>query len=314
MAETDLQDDERDDIENNDDPSDQRETDDNQESDEDPEVEARARRQGWVPESEWDDVRAEAEGRRKPARFVTPQEYLDRIESNAPMMRAELRKSDQERAELRKQLDEVASVIKWQAKQAKTQREKAYEQGIKDAEARMLQAVTEADTEAFETAKADHERLVEEAKSDDAPQFDTDDPPADEGKKGKKGKTDPETQAWLDKNPWFNKDPELNASMIKRHQKVLNEMPGLSITESLDEAKRRVVERFPDEFGINPRRKAPGAVSHPSGDRGNRNSSVQQRFNALPAEDKAIYAKHKEMFAAKDAEYTVEEFMEGYYE
>jgi len=303
MAETDLQDDERDDIEPNDAPGTEHEP--------DPEIEARARRQGWVPEDEWDDVRAEAEGRHKPTRFVTAQEYLDRIESNAPMMRAELRKSDKERAELRKQLDEVGSLVKWQAKQAKTQREKAYEQGIKDAEARMRQAVTEADTEGFETAKADHERLIEEARADDGPKFETDEPPAGEGKKGK---TDPDTQAWLDKNPWFNKDPELNASMIKRHQKVLNEMPGLSITESLDEAKRRVVERFPDEFGINPRRKAPGAVSHPSGDRGNRSSSIQQRFNALPAEDKAIYAKHKEMFAARNAEYTVEEFMEGYYE
>lgn len=311
MPDTDLQDDERDDIEDNDDPGTEHEQDDARKSDEDPEIEARARRQGWVPEDEWDDVRAEAEGRHKPTRFVTAQEYLDRIESNAPMMRAELRKSDKDRAELRKQLDEVASVVKWQAKQAKTQREKAYEQGIKDAEARMRQAVTEADTEAFETAKAEHERLVEEAKADDSPQFEPDEPPASESRKGK---VDADTQAWLDKNPWFNKDPALNTYMIKQHQRVLNETPGFGITEGLEEAKRRVVEKFPEEFGINPRRKAAGAVSHPSGDRGNRSSSVQQRFNALPAEDKAAYAKHKEMFAAKGAEYTVEEFMEGYYE
>ena len=64
----------------------------NQPDPQDAEYERQARAQGWVPEDEWDDDRAEREGKRKPYKFLTPKEYLAKIDNSAPILRERLRR------------------------------------------------------------------------------------------------------------------------------------------------------------------------------------------------------------------------------
>ena len=55
-----------------------------------PEDMAEARVQGWRPESEWDDERAEREGRRKPPRFLSAREFLYKTRGSNTFLRERL--------------------------------------------------------------------------------------------------------------------------------------------------------------------------------------------------------------------------------
>lgn len=289
----------------------------------DAEIEARARRHGWVPEEEWDDERAEREGRHKP-NFVSAAEYLERIEAKTPIMRQQLREQDRTIVELRQELkdtaaetqrklDEMAELFRYQQKQGRAARERAFRQGIEEAEKRKREAVSEADTDKFDAAQADINRIYEEAREEESQGGD---PPPDPKKteEPQKPELDPVTQKWVDENPWFVKDRVLQAAMIENHIAVKQESPGMTEWESLEEAAKRTREDLPKKFGVNPRRNAPGTVSTPSGQRGSGKDSVMAKFKALPAEDRAAYENHKKMFKEQHGEdFTIEQFLEDYH-
>lgn len=60
------------------------------------EAEARARRMGWRPPDEWSE--AGTKGKRRPSRFLTAEEYLDKCENDLPVLRERNRFLDGELA------------------------------------------------------------------------------------------------------------------------------------------------------------------------------------------------------------------------
>lgn len=261
------------------------------------EKEKRARRLGWVPESEWDEERAEREGRRKPSKFISADEFIERTEDNIPIMRDQLRRVDAKLTDAESKINDMHGVILSQREMTKAAVLRAREQGRRDAEQAMRDAVVEGDTDKYDAAK-------EKLKEIDAIPLEEAKPAA-----AAKPQADPEAQRWADQNPWFYQDHELNVSMIAEHGRVKKANPDMPQWEQFEKAKRTVMRRFPEKFNINPRRDAPSAVSQPSGARQNDGS---KSFDSIPRADQEAYEKHRKMMAAKGVKYTKEEFMADY--
>ena len=54
--------------------------------------------------------------------------------------------------------------------------------------------------------------------------------------------------AWLAVNPWYHKDPEMQAVANLRDGKVRNANPKMSTPDVLEEVRKYIVKRFPEEF------------------------------------------------------------------
>jgi cell division septum initiation protein DivIVA len=284
-------------------------------------IEARARRHGWIPEEEWDAARAEKEGRRKP-KFVSAEEFLDRVENDMPIMRERLERNTQvignlehKLAESTKKIDEMTSIFKTQQEWHKDALKRAREQGRAEAEAQMRAAVEDGDPTKYDTAKAKLDEIIEEERKLDttgAGGADEDEPPP------KKPNRDPAIAAWQAENPWFDADLTLNHYMVEREAAVAMEQPGLAMSDRLAKAKRQVMAKFPEKFGINPRRNGAPAADMPSGDRGGGgSSSIEAIFSRLPKADKDIYERHRRMIEERSGgkeKYTHKDFViEGGY-
>jgi len=289
-------------------------------------IEAQARRQGWIPEEEWDTARAEKEGRRKP-KFVSAEEFLDRIENDMPIMRERLERNTQvigslehKLSESTKKIDEMTSIFKTQREWHNDALKRAREQGRAEAEAQMRSAVEEADPTKYDSAKAKLDEIIEEERKADAPGVDAEEEDEQSGKKPDKEKErDPAVVAWQAENPWFDTDRTLNWYMVEREAAVASAEPGLPMTDRLAKAKRQVMAKFPEKFGINPRRNGAPAADMPSGDRGGSGGSrsIEAIFSSLPRADKDIYERHRKMIEERSGgkeKYTHKDFViEGGY-
>ena len=271
-----------------------------------PEEQAYARRLGWVPESEWDDARAEKEGRRKPAQFVSARDYIGRTQDNLPLMRERLQKQDRQIQDLTGKIAEVHGVVIGQRNMTIEAVKRARLQGIAEAEARMRDAVESGELPAFDKAKEDRDALLK-----------TPEPAAPKPKEREQEREappkNPEAERWVAANQWFNEDRDLQNVMITEELIVKRKNPELDTFAVLEKAKANVQKRYPELFGINPRRAAPGSVSPPSGARQGRTG-----FDGLPQADKDEYERQRIMFSkiigrdGKPTPYTKEEFMSQY--
>ena len=280
------------------------------------EIEARARRSGWIPEEEWDDDRAKAEGRRKPREFVSPGEFLARMDAEAPVLRERNRFLDHEVAERDDKLGQMSSEIKDLRqlvedlhRTSKEIGQRAYDKAMREltdrqraVETRMKQAVEEADTPVFEETARELAELDDERKK-----LDDDRPP--DPTEGAKRKPDPYVKEWVEQNPWYDADQDAKTFATALHGQLLGEQPGWSLRQNLAEVRKRVVKRFPELFE-NERRRGPATVSAPSGDRGNRRGGKIASFEDLSQEQKDAYDRQSRFFKVKGQVYTKQQFLE----
>lgn len=245
-------------------------------------IEARARRMGWIPEAEWDDARAEKDGRRRPAKFFTAEEYIAQAETSLPMLRAELRKMDAKLSDANKQTAEMYEVIQEQRKLQLEAIERVRKEERERLEREREQAVAEGDVEAFKAAEG---------------KLKTMDAPSGSGEQQQGRAEEPEVAAFKAANKtWFTVDQRMTNNMIDEFAEVKGEMPNASLGEQLAEAKKRLQRRFPEKFGINPRREnARPGVTPPTGSR--EGGAAERSFSSLSPETQAIYHR-----AAKIAE------------
>lgn len=282
-------------------------------------IEAKARAQGWFPESEWDEARAKRTGRPKPKFFLSAEEYLTQVDTNTPLLRSQLRRLEENNGELKKKIEDMHGIFKYQHERNKEAVKKAREQGRLDAEKKLEEAIDEGDKvkgkearqELIDIEKAEREELLAERKPAKETEADDDadddkDVPLDERVK----KLNPVLQGWIEENSWFKSDGALNAYMIERWQALKAKSPGMEQRALLDTAKRQVRAKFPEKFGINPRRNADGGSMDNGGERG---APGRKTFDALPKEDRDMYEKHRAQFEAKGMKYTREEFLEAYH-
>jgi hypothetical protein len=186
----------------------------------------------------------------------------------------------------------------------------------------MRSAVEEADPSKYDSAKAKLDEIIEqERKADagaaDAGADDEDEPPAKKPKPNQD--QDPVIAAWRAEHTWFDTDRTLNWYMVEREAAVAQAEPGLPMAERLAKAERQVKAKFPEKFGINPRRNGAPAADMPSGDRGGSGGSrsIEAIFSSLPKADKDIYERHRRMIEERSGgkeKYTHKDFViEGGY-
>lgn len=286
----------------------------------DQEIEVVARNMGWVPEEEWDDSAAAKAGRPKPRRFKSAREFVDSVRANLPIalerneaLNTQVTTLKTELEQTRAKLEETGNLVRSMHDNAQKLRERAFQQGREDVLKRMEEAADEGDGEKFRAARAELDKIDEEAKVQAEPKKEE---PAASDQKPKANneaapQVDAETQAWVDANAWFQKDITLNSYMIEMHGAVRNEHPGLSISEQLEMAADRVKERFPEKFGINPHRDAPATVGSPGRPRV-RDGGPKRLFSDLPEEDRQNFRSMQRLFKERGEEYTEEQFLADY--
>lgn len=279
-------------------------------------IELKARSQGWFPEAEWDEERAKRTNRKKPAHFLSPEDYLKQVDTNTPLLRSQLRRMETTIDDLKKKNEDMHGIFEYQQKRAKEAIAKARKEGREEAEREIDEAIDEGDKAKGKAARAkladiekeEREELIAERpakKEDPAEEPGDDDEP-------KRKPLHPTLQGWIDENAWFNKDMALQAVMIQFNNELQAKSPGMDMRARLDQAKRMTKNKFPEKFGINPRRTANGGGLEPGNDKGA--GRGERTFEALPREDREMYARHKAQFEAKGGTYTKEEFLKAYFE
>lgn len=290
------------------------EADDLVQSPEDAEIEARARAQGWVPADEWDDAKAEREGRRRPRSFVTAREWVNNAENSMPLMRKTLRELSDKVTSQNRLLEDTHSFIREQRTASEQARLRAYERGKAEAKAEMRKAAEEGDIAAHDKAQGRYEAILE-AERAPAPAV------VQRPREPEAPRPNPETQQWVRDNPWFQADDRLKAAMIAEDSALVASRPDMDEYERLEMAASAVKRRYADVFDQmngGPRAAArtvrPAAVSTPSGVRGNNSStSVEARFARLPAEAKAAYDNYAKMFKTHNGtEYSKADYLKDY--
>ena len=238
----------------------------------DPEIEKKARSQGWAPKEEW---RGDPKDWRDAEAFVKRGEEID------ARLKPQLRKMERENAELKRDIEEFKS---WMPKME----QRAYERARKDIEAKMDNAVAVGDVDTYNAAKAEMAGLEKEVA-----QATKREPANNSG--------DAVVAAWKAENDWFDRDPDLQEAATIIHGRLNREQPGLSLEENLEETKKRVQQMYPAKFGIKERKTAPEVEPGRGGPRGGGSGKT---YDNLPAEAKAACARQIKNGLVKDrAEY-----------
>lgn len=279
-------------------------------------IETRARRQGWRPESEWKD----GEGRRRPVRFKSAEEWLREAGESNPILRErnrhlteQLEKTQRDVESMKGKVEESFSILEETRRMNREAVERARKKGREEARAEMEAAAAEGDVAKFKQAQKRVDEIDQQAEDDRAAEAERRTKakkPGEDGEEEALKNLHPDTRAWIGDNKWFKTDPVLRGYMTEIHNEIRRERPDLSVREQLEEAERDVRQRFPERFGRNPRREGNGTVSIPSG---HGNGRSRNGFDALPAEDRAAYERHRKWFKEnRNVDYTKEEFMKEY--
>lgn len=267
----------------------------------DPEVEARARRMGWKPQSEY---------RGPPEMWHDAKEYIELGEVALPVMAARNKKLDRQVERLESRLGEQSTLLTDIVHRSRKVEELAYNRAKAELEAERRAAVASGDTETFERADRQMQLLTPPA------------PAPEPAKPPTNGNgADPVIQAWRNENPWFDRDQEANVVAVGIHGMLSQQHQDWSLEEKLAETKIRMKRLRPDLFesasreadqqNNNERRRAPPAVSASSTAGGR---AVQPRsFDALPADARAQFPRVVKMLEGKGEPYTKEEHARLYW-
>jgi hypothetical protein len=207
-----------------------------------PEVVKQARDMGWVPETEW-------KGAPPKNGFLDPAEYVRRGEKIMPIINARARKAEEKADRLERELQAQRDEHRDTVRRIERMTTVALEQQRAQIEAkysdRIDHAAATGDTDAVRQArKEEKEALAALDKRLEEPE---------EEKKARAANAEhanlpPAVKEWLDANPWYEQDEELNGLATAIHKKLLKEKPGMSLADNLAEVRKRVAKRYPEQF------------------------------------------------------------------
>lgn len=242
--------------------------------------EARARRLGWRPKEEFN-------GR---GSWLPADKYVEKIETEAPVLRERLRFQDDVIAKQQTRIDsldtrtkEMADLLRDMHGRTMSAEQRGFNRAREELEARMRQAVKEADEPAYDRAKADLEQLDKMRPA--APKTNG---PQPNGQANGQAGIAPETQAWIRDNPWFEADDVMKAVAVTYNAKLFKEQPGLPLKDQLEKVREEVERRFPEKFANSQRAQAT-TVSQPSAQAPRKPTGPKKRTAAdLPEEHRKI--------------------------
>lgn len=271
-------------------------------------IEGRARRMGWRPQDEF---------RGDKNRWTDAQTFVERGETELPVLRERYRALDDRFAKLETTTQETARQADLRHKEtvaafsefrefSSRGEERAYARAKAELEARMQTAVQTADTAQFSTAKAELDALDRARPQVTVKQAIKEEPvvvPA------VVPVMHPDVQPWINENTWFNNDPVMTQYALAVHNTMLRDQPGLSMRDNLAETKADVMARFPEKF-TNPRRAGAAAVAaSPTSTATTKAKGKYPEYASWPAEAKAAYTKFKGQMPT----YTTEEYAKIYF-
>lgn len=294
----------------------------------DPHYESRARRMGWVSKDEfrgdggaqWVDAETFVRRAEQSADILIERnKALDRrLEQSERTFSEYKRNSEKQLGEMNTSLRDLQETLVDFRNFASTANERAYKRARSDLEAEMRHAVASADIERFDKARTQVEELDAEAKAfvrqetkqaqaeaapppparEPEPQVDAPPPP-------------PEVLSWIGRNQWFV-NPEfayMNQYAQRVHMHLLREEPGLSLSQNLDKVTAITRGKFPEEFGINPRREqAPTTVS-PASSTTRQPGKKKLGYEDLPPDAKAACDRYVKNIPG----YKVQEYLDVYF-
>ncbi len=248
-----------------------------------------ARKQGWVDKDEFygdpDDWRDSKEfiSRGKEILSHVKSTYDKRIST----MEDASQKQQQDFAQRIERMERMNNAaLTTQAEQIRT-----------EYSAKKLAAVRDMDEEAHIAAEVDERKALDGMRRQVAEA----NKPSEQPAGPKISKVDQETiSEWMTGNQWFFNDRVLNAAGDEHFMNVNSEMPGASMTERLEETKRRVAEDFPKKFGARPN----GQPRVEGGGRQAGGGSPRTKFAGLPQEAKSAFTEMKSrgIYTDKDKE------------
>lgn len=146
-------------------------------------VEDRAKQLGWHPAEEY---------RGDPEKHLSAEEFVAKGENELPVLRSNIKKIQ---SDLKKQQDEFQRTAtefrQWHETTVQKAEREAYERAKADIERKKIEAVETADTDAYQRAAKEEANLKPPT------------PPAAQPQ------SNPQYEAWVAQNQWFNEYPEL---------------------------------------------------------------------------------------------------------
>lgn len=228
------------------------------------EAEAKARSLGWRPKDEFngDDDK-----------YTDAKTFLDKANTNVPMLRENARKIEQKNHRLEEQIRSMEEKVQLLTKRADEAEKAGFERAIREIEARQRKAVAEGDVDEYDSLQKQKENLSirtpQQTPQQLANQVSISDQVA--------------IQVFEQANPWFRKDDDLHADMSGFILGIKSIYPDMALSEVLEKAKERTIRANPDKFNT----KANSVLT--SGGTGGRMS-----YASIPAADKANFDRELE--------------------
>lgn len=208
-------------------------------------AEERAREMGWVPESEW-------KGDKRPPKFLSAEEFVERGETVIPILRSQL---DKEREQSRKKEEEYAQRFERLEKMNKASVEALRRQHGEEMErikSQMFEAARDGNVELYSHLDQKQQDLLKTAPEEE--------PRGDSAQKI--------VDDWSAKNDWFNSDFEANQLATNYSDFIAKKYPGMTLEENLRRTEEHVKTSRPDLFGVAPKQEKRGANGHAPVDSG----------------------------------------------
>lgn len=236
-------------------------------------TEATAREQGWTPREQF---------RGDPGDWIDADEYVKRgdpryLRKQLGQTEKQLRKLEQQRATDQTAFDQRLAKME---SLNKVQRRKMYAE---------IEGARRAAVEVGDTAEYDRQNQMEqqlyEAEQEAGKTTAKEEPTAAE-------KPHPDVEKWVSENPWFTKSKMLNKVAEGYHLQLLEDEPGLTISENLAKTRAEVIKRYPEKFSRTPAKT--NGNGHSAVESGQRNGATSKGkgFTDIPAEERRVMEGH----------------------
>lgn len=235
-------------------------------------TEVAAREQGWKPKSEWKSSKD----------WVDAEEYVKR--GNPRYLREQLEQTEKQIRELRQQRTADQAAFEQRLGKMETlnkvQRRKMYGE---------IEAARRAAVEVGDTAEYDRQNEMEQQLYQ--AEQEAGKTTAKEEPETKAEKPHPDVEKWVGENPWFTKNKMLNKAAEGIHLQLLDDEPGLTITENLAKTRAEIIKRYPEKFSKTPPKAANG---HSPVEGGQRNGATPKSkgFTDIPQEERKVMEGH----------------------
>jgi hypothetical protein len=209
-----------------------------QDHEHDVDTEAEARKLGWAPREKW---------RGKAEEFVDADEFLRRGREVLPIVRSQVDQTRAENERLKQELAATRTEFDRRVKTTERMTQRLLDQQriqmSEEFEGKKRAAVAKGDTAEYDRV-ARQESTAYAKMADEAREIAKEAAPVPQAQQ-----PPPEAQEWLKRNDWFLKDKPLAMEAEALHIAMLQEQPGLGLSDNLERVTETLKQRYPAKFG-----------------------------------------------------------------